>query len=160
MVIVVLVALLVIVSGVAVLYYYQYSQASSLNSTYVQQLKALKVDYTTDLVIGFGNNTWKWYNDTLVPPGSNLYTATIIATNGNVNSTCCEFGSHFVTGIEGVQMTSTIYWWIWIYTKNTTSPWQTAPVGPDEMAITNDSTVFAWTLCGSTPAGLPTCTPV
>jgi hypothetical protein len=160
MVIVVLVALLVIVSGVAGLYYYQYTQASSLNSTYVQKLKSLNVEYTTDVLIGYGNGTWKWYNDTYVPPGSNFYAATVIATNGNVNSTCCEYGSHLVTGIGGVQSTSTTYWWIWIYTPtNTTSPWQTAPVGPDELAISNDSSIFAWTFCGSTAAGNPTCTP-
>jgi hypothetical protein len=157
--IVVLVALLVIVSGVAGLYYYQYTQASAQNSTYVQQLKALNFDYKTDILIGFGNGSSKWYNDTLVPPGSNFYTATVLATNGNVNSTCCEYGSHLVTGIDGVQSNSTVYWWIWIYTTNTTSPWQIAPVGPDEMSITNDSSMIAWTFCGATAAGNPTCTP-
>lgn len=161
MALVVLVALLVIVSGIAGLYYYEYSQASYQNSTYVRQLKVLNVDYTTDVVIGYGNGTWTWYNDTRVPPGSNFYTATVLATNGNVNSTCCEYGSHFVTGIGGVEMTSTVYWWLWIFTpSNTTAPWQEAPVGPDELSILNDSTIFAWGLCGSTAAGNPTCTPV
>jgi len=160
MAVVVLVALLVIVSGIAGLYYYEYSKASSQNSTYVQQLKALNVDYTTDVEIGYGNGTWRWYNDTRVPPGSNFYTATVLATNGNVNSTCCEYGSHFVTGIGGIQMTNSSYWWLWNYTpSNTTAPWQVAPVGPDELSIMNDSSIFAWGFCGSTAAGNPTCTP-
>jgi heme/copper-type cytochrome/quinol oxidase subunit 2 len=160
MAIVVLIALVIIVSGVAGLFYYEYSQASSQNSAYVQQLKALKVDYTTNIVIGYGNGTWKWYNDTQVPPGSNLYSATVLATNGNVNSTCCEYGSHLVTGIGGDQMTSSTYWWLWTYApKNTTSPWQEAPVGPDELTITNNSVVFAWGYCGSSAAGNPTCNP-
>ena len=160
-IIAVLVALLVIVSGVASLYYYQYSRAESENLTYVEQLKAQGVTYTTDVLIGYGNSTWKWYNDTQIPVGSNLYAATLSALKGNVNSTCCEYNSHFITGIGGVQSTSTEYWWLWLYTPtNSSAPWQVAPLGPDELPILNDSVVFSWTLCGSTAAGNLTCTPV
>ena len=159
-VIILLVALVIIASSVAGLYYYQYTMTASENSTYASQLKALGIEYSTDILVGYGNGTWHWYNNTKVAPGSNLYGATFVATGGNLNSTCCEYGSHFVTGINGIRNNSTVYWWVWTYfAGNSTAPWQTAPVGPDQLPILNDTEVFAWTYCGSTAAGNPACTP-
>ena len=79
-IITVLVAVVIIASSLAGLYYYQYSIAASENSTYANQLKAIGVEYSTDILMGYGNGTWHWYNDTRIEPGSNLYGATIVAT--------------------------------------------------------------------------------
>ncbi|MDG6906438.1 MAG: hypothetical protein JRN20_11700 [Nitrososphaerota archaeon] len=158
-VIAVLIAIVIIVSSVGVVYYVKYDSESSNNSVYLSQLDQLGVKYTPSILINYGNGTATWYNDTALAPGSNLYTATVLATDGSVNATCCEFGSHFVTGIGGVQNTATQYWWVWTYDPaNITSPWQTAQTGPDEIAIQN-SAAYAWTFCGSTSSGNPMCTP-
>jgi hypothetical protein len=158
-VIAVLVALVLIVSSVAGLYYLKYSQVQEDNSIYLKQLDQLNAKYDANILIDFGNGTNQWYNDTSLQPGANLYTATVTVTNGNVNATCCEFGSHFVNGIGGVQDTSSKYWWLWTYDQsNSTSPWQVALVGVDEIVISNGA-IYAWTFCGSTPEGNPTCSP-
>jgi len=155
----VLIAIVLIVSSVGGLYYVKYEQVSSDNSIYLKQLDQLNAKYDTNILIYYGNGTNTWYNDTLVQPGSNLYAATVSVTDGNVNATCCEFGSHFVSGIGGVQNTNSVYWWVWTYdASNSTSPWQIAQVGPDEITILNGS-VFAWTFCGLTSSGNPTCSP-
>jgi hypothetical protein len=151
-----LVAIVLVLSTVAVYYSYEYNQELSVNQTYAAQLKELNVKYISDILIDYGNGTFSWYNNTKVQPGWNLYTGTLVATNGNVNSTCCEFGSHLVFGLNGVQSTSTIYWWIWTY--NSTSSWEVAPTGADELLMYNGS-VYGWTFCGSTPSGNPTCAP-
>ncbi len=152
----VLVAVIVIVSGIAALYYFQYNQVESMNRSYVTELNKLNVKYVTNVLIDYGNGSKNWYNATRIQPGWNLYTVALLVTNGNVNATCCEFGSHFVEGINGVQSTKTTYWWLWTY--NSTALWQTAQVGPDEITVQNN-TVFGWTFCGSNAQGNPTCTP-
>jgi hypothetical protein len=155
-VIAVLVAVIVIVSGLAVVYYSQYKQMAMQNSTYVSELNRSNVKYLTSMYIDYGNGTHSWYNNTSISPGWNLYTVTLLVTNGNVNATCCEFGSHFVQGIGGIQDTSTKSWFLWTY--NSTALWQTASVGPDEIIVANN-TVFAWTFCGFDSNYNPTCTP-
>ena len=155
-IIVVLIAIVLIVSSVGGLYYLKYSQVSSDNSIYLKQLDQLSVKYTSNILIDYGNGTHTWYNDTSLEPGSNVYAATVLVTDGNVNATCCEFGSHFVTGIGGVQSTGSESWWLWTY--NETASWQTAQLGPDEITVL-DGSVFAWTFCGMTSTYAPTCTP-
>jgi hypothetical protein len=153
-----LIAIVVIVSGIAALYYYNYSQAESENQIYVGQLKQLEVKYVATIVIDYENGTKTWYNNTKIEPGLNLYTLTLLVTNGNVNATCCEFGSHFVEGIGGLQNNpkTNQYWFSWTY--NTTSSWQTTQVGVDEINVANSS-VFAWTYCTANSQFNPTCTP-
>src|SRR4029077_1253401 len=86
-VIVVLVALLAIVSSFAGLYYVQYNQQLAANSTYVQQLKAVNVNYLSNLLFDFGNGTKTWFNNTKLSPGTNVYVETQIVTGGRVNAT-------------------------------------------------------------------------
>ena len=148
--------MLIIVSSVGGLYYVKYSQVSSDNSIYLRQLDQLNVKYDADILIDYGNGTYTWHNDTSVQPGSNLYAATVLVADGYVNATCCEFGSHFVTGIGGIQNSNSESWWLWTY--NGTASWQVAQVGPDEITILNGS-VFAWTFCGMTSTYAPACIP-
>lgn len=157
-IITVLIAVVIIVSGLASLYYYEYSQAQSANQIYVSQLKQLNVKYVSNIVIDYGNGTKNWYNNTKIEPGWNLYTVTLLVTNGNVNATCCAYGSHFVEGIGGVQNNNANneYWFLWTY--NSTALWQVAQVGPDEITVQNN-TIFAWTFCVANAQFNPTCTP-
>jgi len=145
-VIVVLVALIVIVSTIAGLYYYQYGQAVSENSTYVQELNKLNVKYFSDILLDYGNGTKAWNNVTNVQPGTNLYVETQIITGGNINATYYpQYQSHLVTAINNVGSTISMYWFLWTY--NLTASWQQASLGPDEIPVSNNS-VFAWSFCG------------
>ena len=153
----VLVAIVIIVSSVGGLYYSKYNQVASDNSIYVSQLHQLGAKYTPNILIDYDNGTFVWYNDTSLAPGSNLYAATVLIMNGNVNASySAEFGEHLVTGVGGVESTSTQFWWIWTF--NATSSWQLAMLGVDELPITN-GVVYAWTFCGMDSSGNPTCTP-
>lgn len=142
-----LLAFALIVSGVAVFYYYQYNQAESENRTYVNQLKQLNVKYLSDILIDYGNGTKTWYNNTQVDPDWNLYVVTQIITSGHVNATYYpQYDSHFVTAIYNVANTKSDYWLLWTY--NSTAAWQMAQVGADQLMMYNDS-VYAWTYCGA-----------
>jgi len=142
-IVVVLVAVVLIVSGLAAYYYSQYNQVESENSTYVQQLRQLDVDYSSHILIDFGNGTRVWFNDTKFQPGLNLYAATEVITDGHINSTYYpEFSSHLVTAIYNIGNAGNDYWGIWTY--NSTASWQMAPVGADQLQVYSGS-VFAWT---------------
>jgi len=162
-VIVVLLAALVASSSLAAYYYAQYNQESNVAARDLATARNLMSRYggamTSNLLIDFGNGTRHWYNGTRVEPGWNLYTETLAATDGNVNATCCAYGSHFVTGIGGVQGTpeGTKSWSVWTF--NRTSSWQEANVGVDEIGVSNNS-VYAWTFCAYDPVSYaPLCSP-
>jgi hypothetical protein len=157
----VLVALLVISSVVAVAYYNEYQQELTVNSHQSAELQHLISKYGTALesnvLIALGNGTRQWHNDTQVQPGWNLYTLTLAVTNGNVNSTCCAYGSHFIEGIDGIQNQpgENTAWLSWTY--NSTTKWAPAQLGADQVEVYNDS-VFAWTYCPYDPnTGAPEC---
>jgi Flp pilus assembly protein TadG len=124
------------------------SQLSVLWSGYLK-LKPQSVHvYSADVLFNFGNGTRRWYNNTQIQPGWNLYTATVVITRGNMQATWYpSFGEHFMNSIGGVSGTSTNYWIIWSY--NSTASWQKASLGADDLPVYNGS-VFAWTFCGQT----------
>lgn len=162
-VVAVLVAALIAVSSLTVYYYTSYNQEVAINSHNVAEVERLLSKYgatiSFNMLLDFGNGTRHWYNGTEAQPGWNLYTATLAVTNGNVNATCCEFGSHFVTGIDGIQNApaSNRAWLVWTY--NSTNTWQQAQVGVDQVSVFNDS-IYAWTFCSYDPATYaPLCHP-
>ncbi|MEM0075242.1 MAG: hypothetical protein QXG05_03975 [Nitrososphaerota archaeon] len=59
----VLVALIIIISSLAALYYYDYSQVSSLNASNIQQLKTFESKYSS--LAGRYNSLLSYYNDSL-----------------------------------------------------------------------------------------------
>lgn len=156
-IIAVLVAIVIIVSTAAALFYYQYNQVKSQNEAYISQLDKLNATYYTDALIDYGNGTNSWHNNTQVKVGSNLWDVTRLITNDNVTATCCAYGEHFIEGIYGVEYNSTTSWFLWTY--NSTALWQVAPTGPDDITVQNN-TIFAWTFCGyNATTGNPDCTP-
>jgi len=132
-------------------------ELSRLWSSYLGLKPVSSSVYTPNILIDFGNGTRHWYNSTRVQPGWNLYIATVLITNGNLQSTWYpQYQEHFVSGISGVTNSKTMFWFLWTYNK--TASWQVAQVGADELPVYNGST-FAWTYCGSTPSYAPTCRP-
>lgn len=114
--------------------------------------------YSTNVLFDFGNGTKVWYNNTVVQPGWNLYLVTLLISKGNLKSTWYpQYNAHFVTGIFGIENTDNSAWFLW--TWNSTSKWQMAQVGADQLIVYNDS-VFAWTFCSYNPVTYsPNCTP-
>ncbi len=140
------------------------AELSELWAQYLALKPAEQAVYAPHILIDFGNGTEQWYNTTQVQPGWNLYVATVLIAKGNLQAQWYPAGSfgpgtpgeHFVTGIDGVSNTATTYWWIWTY--NGTASWQVANAGADLYQVYNGS-LFAWTYCGSTTTGEPTCSP-
>ena len=105
----------------------------------------------------FGNGTSRWYNGTAINAGWNMYIETVVLMKGQVDGTWYpSYGEHFITGIGGVSDTATKYWFLWTYT--TSSSWQYAQVGADQVLAASGS-VYAWTYCGADANFNPVCTP-
>jgi hypothetical protein len=138
-----------------------YRQASSELNALWQTYLGLKPASTSllqnNVLINFGNGTRVWYNNTRGQPGWNFYVETIVLENGNVVAKWYpQFGSHLVTAIGGVSSTQTKFWFVWTFDK--AASWQQAPVGADQLMVTDGST-FAWTLCSVDQNFNPTCKP-
>ena len=132
-------------------------ELSQLWNSYQQLKPATTNSYASHILIDFGNGTRRWYNNTQTQPGWNMYIATVVITNGNVDATWYpQFGAHFVTGVGGVRNTKTNFWFLWAY--NGTSSWHVAPVGADQLLVFNGST-YAWTFCAANSSFQPTCRP-
>lgn len=179
-VVVVLIAALIISTVFAGYYLLQYQQAENNSNLYLSELKSATAVTTTtttvvsggktvtstvtgtagfaaatNILINFENGTQKWYNDTTVQPGWNVYEATVLVTGGNMNATWYpQYGEHFVSGIDGVQNSASSSWFLWTY--NSTALWQVAQVGADQLPTTNGS-IYAWSYCGVTASYNPTC---
>lgn len=134
-------------------------ELSQLWSQYLSLKPASNSLYAVDILVDFGNGTLHWYNNTEVQPGWNMYTATVVLSHGDLQAQLYHFVSgseHFVSGIDGVSNSKTMFWSLWTY--NETASWQTAQVGADDLLVYNGS-VFAWTYCGETAFYVPTCSP-
>jgi hypothetical protein len=133
------------------------SQLSELWSQYLSLKPASISLYSADILIDYGNGTMRWYNDTQVQPGWNMYTETVVLSNGDLQAQWYpDYQEHLVTGIHGVSDSQSMSWFLWTY--NGTASWQTAQVGADDLPVYNGS-VFAWTYCGETASYAPECTP-
>ncbi|MDA4134573.1 MAG: hypothetical protein OK441_03275 [Thaumarchaeota archaeon] len=160
LVIVVLLAGLLISSTFAAFYLYQYNVAENNANAYLGELREATGTQayagSTSILLDFGNGTQRWYNDTAVQPGWNVYLATVVITKGDLNDTWYpQYGEHLINGIEGLQNSQTGSWFLWSY--NDTSRWQVAQIGADLVPTTNGS-VFAWSYCGVSASYSPVCT--
>ena len=121
---------------------------STNNVTLSEKIQPVSVSLlTSDILIDFGNGTYDWFNNTSIQPGWNFYVATLVVTNGDVNATWYpQYSAHFITGIDGVlnNNAKNEYWFLWTY--NSTSSWQAAQVGADQLMMYNGS-IYAWTFC-------------
>lgn len=86
------------------------------------------------------NGTVVWYNDTVVPVGSNLLEAT--ETVVPVNSTYYSAQqSSFVDAIDGVWNEGAFYW-MWLSWDETQQNWNYGDVGADRYWLTNNEIVM------------------
>ena len=153
-IIVVLLAGLLVSATLAGYYLLQYQQAQNNENHYLAELKQ-DTPLTSDILLDFGNGTSNWYNDTVVQPGWNAYLLTVDVTHGNMNATWYPaYGEHLIDGIDGVQGNQSDAWFLWTY--NTTSSWQLAQAGADQIPAYSGS-VFGWSYCEISPTYAPAC---
>lgn len=132
-------------------------ELSSLWQTYQSLSPASTKLLHNSFLFDFGNGTRRWYNDTAIDAGWNVYIETVVLTDGQVNAQWYpQFGAHLISGISGVSNTNTKYWFLWSYNK--TAAWQTSQVGADAILVASGS-VYAWTYCGADINFSPTCRP-
>jgi cell division protein FtsL len=132
------------------------------NATLLGNIQPISVSLlTSNILIDFGNGTYHWFNETAIQPGWNFYVATLVVTNGNVVATWYpQYSAHFVTGIDGVFNNNAQgeYWFLWTW-NSTSSSWQVASVGADQLMMYNGS-IYAWTYCLENITNyMPECTP-
>jgi hypothetical protein len=133
------------------------SQLSQLWNRYLSLRPASSSLYAADILIDLGNGTRHWYNNTQVQPGWDMYTETVVLSQGDLQAQWYpQYQEHLVTGIDGVSNSKTMFWFLWTY--NSTALWQPAAVGADSLPVYNGS-VFAWTFCGETASFQATCIP-
>jgi hypothetical protein len=132
-------------------------QLSTLWQTYLELRPSSISLLQNNVLINFENGTRVWHNNTRAQPGWNFYLETLVLENGNVVARWYpQFGSHLVSSIGGAPSTQTRFWFVWTFNK--AGGWQQAPVGADQLMVTDGST-FAWTLCPVDQNFNPTCKP-
>jgi hypothetical protein len=109
------------------------------------------------ILFDFGNGTRKWFNQTAINPGWNLYIETVVLNDGKVDAQWYpQYGEHLVNGIGGISNSATQYWFLWSYNK--TAGWRSSQVGADNILVTSDS-VYGWTYCAADANFNPVCRP-
>ena len=138
-----------------------YKQSSLELSDLWQTYKSLSPVSATllrnSVLFDFGNGTNRWFNDTAIDPGWNLYIETVVLNNGHVDAQWYpQYGEHLVNGIGGISNTATKYWFLWSYNK--TAGWQPSQVGADGILVSSGS-VYGWTFCTADSNFNPVCRP-
>lgn len=133
------VALLCSVATTSMLTVYYYGENLRYQTLYRDTLGDLKaVSIQVSVVINYGNGTKKWHNNTRVPIGSSVFNVTSIVADIDYST---EWGSAFVTAINGVGGTGS--YWIWWHRNATSSMWQCGPVGCDAFTL-HEGDVVGW----------------
>lgn len=126
-----------------------YSDLVSYEKRYDDVIDSLdKISFSTDLMFNYGNGSKIWYNNTRLPLGIDLYNATLLISNGNMNSTYYpEYKSHFITAIDGVGVfgdPEKMYWsWISWYYDDVLGEWLSHDVSSD-MVFPSEGDILAW----------------
>ena len=138
-----------------------YKQASIELSTLWQTYQSLSPVSSTllrnSVLFDYGNGTHRWYNNTAIDAGWNLYIETVVLNGGHVDAQWYpQYGEHLVQGIAGISNTAMKYWFLWSYNK--TAGWQSSQVGADSVLVTSGS-VYGWTYCAADANFNPVCRP-
>jgi hypothetical protein len=129
-----LITAIVLGASLAGYYYMKYQEAMRLLREYE------KVTIRVNICLNYGNGTVKWYNNTLVPLGYDLLSATKLIAM--VNSTYWEsYQSYSVDAINGVWNNQTHYW-MWLKWNTETNEWEYPLVSADQHLLSKGETVM------------------
>jgi len=132
-------------------------ELTSLWQTYQSMSPVSSLLLRNNVFFDFGNGTQRWFNDTAIDAGWNLYIETVVLNNGHVDAQWYpQYGEHLVNGIAGISNSATKYWFLWSYNK--TAGWQPSQVGADGILVTSAS-VYGWTFCTADSNFKPICRP-
>ncbi len=95
-----------------------------------------------DTLINYGNTTRIWLNRSDVPASWNFYQLTANITSVTSRYYGPLLNEHFVTGINGVEMSGAYSWGLWVFCATKTA-WVYSPVGADSVRLGNRS-ILAW----------------
>ncbi|HYC26763.1 MAG TPA: hypothetical protein VEB67_01930 [Nitrososphaerales archaeon] len=119
-----------------------------------QGMKA--VSLAVNVLVDFGNGTRRWYNDSAAQAGWNAYVTTLVLLDGHLDAVWYpQYGEHFVTGVAGVNQTTTTSWFVWV---KGAGGWAVAGSGADGVQMDNGTSI-AWTLCDYDASFNPQCSP-
>lgn len=136
-----LLALLILVSGIAVYFYFDSVEAKRRYNTLLSELEGVALE--VNLLIDYGNGSMVWHNKTLLPIGATLLNAT-----SKVSSSVEYIGSDigaFVTGIDGVgtKIVKKGHYWLWWRFDKTQSEWVLGETAADRYILQRGDTL-AW----------------
>lgn len=132
---------MILSSSLAGYYFFQFSIINEAYSSTLQSLDGLS--YDINLIINYGNGSKSFFNATIIPIGFDMYNATLMATEGNVDATYFpEFEAHFVNSIMGVGGDEGFGWSAWAF-DDIFSEWNALDIGADSF-ILKDGQSVAW----------------
>jgi hypothetical protein len=123
----------IVAGGLAFYYLNQYNVLKADYEATIKELEDLTV--LVDILIDYGDEV-EWYNDTRIPLGTDLVTATSIICD--IEYSMSEWGA-FVNSINGVEGDSSTFW-LWNYYDN---GWFMGEVGADQR-ILHDGEILSW----------------
>jgi len=132
-----LLCILILVSGLTVHYYIEYTNYQRLYAETLNELQEYENSIFIDLLIDYGNGTKEWHNRTRVLIGSSLLNATEAVAE--VEYTLGKYGV-FVTKINGIGGESNAYW-LWYFWNGT--GWEWGPVACDAYTLRNGE-IVSW----------------
>ena len=135
-----LVCAVVLSSYFAAFYYMETSKYRQFYTDILTKLQKYESYMFVDVMVDYGNETRVWYNNTVVPIGATLLTATTVVAK--INYTLGQWGA-FVTHINDVGGDMGTYWIYNIWNSTSTS-WE---YGLDacDAHILQDGETFGWT---------------
>jgi len=138
------------VSGTATAGYY-FTQYSIYQNEYRNLSKVMEfVSLRVNILVGYGNGTRVWHNDTALPIGSTAFTAILAVADARYKDYGGDLGI-LVTSVDGVTGNSTNGWFYW-YRDTEKSEWAFSEYSctkyilhrGDTIAFTYQSYGLAW----------------
>ena len=125
---------------------FDFNRDGSMNFLDINSFVNYYIGYYTNplsvsLCLSYGNGTAVWYNNTLLPAGSNFKELTEAVAY--VNATWwSDYQAFFIDGINGVWSSSPTYW-MWIYWDAGSQQWAFGPCGADRWLL-SDGEILKW----------------
>lgn len=136
-----LLALLILVSGIAVYFYFDSVEANRRYNTLLSELEGVAVE--VNLLIDYGNGSMVWHNKTLLPIGATLLNVTLKVSR-SVEYIGSDIGV-FVTGIDGVgtKVVKRGYYWLWWRFDKAQVKWVLGETAADRYTLQRGD-ILAW----------------
>jgi len=136
----ILLALLILSSGIAVYFYLDSAEAHRRYNYLLSELESVSLE--VNLLIDYGNGSLVWHNKTILPIGATLLNATLKVSS--VEYIGSDMGV-FVTGIDGVgtKIVKKGYYWLWWRFDKARGEWVLGETAADHYILQRGD-ILAW----------------